>query len=177
MSSPARPRISLIAAVARGGAIGRDNVLLCRISDDLKFFKRTTLGAPVLMGRKTWDSIGRPLPGRRNVVITRNAGWQAEGAERAGSLDEALALVAGAPKAFVIGGGEIYRAALPRADELVLTEIDADFEADAFFPAWDRALFRAEPVGDVRTSEDGIPYRWVIYHRIASDNNEEHPHV
>src|SRR5438128_12453852 len=113
-----RPLISLVAAIARNGAIGKNNELLCRISEDLKFFKRTTLGAPVIMGRKTWDSIGRPLPGRRNIVITRNPQWQADGAERVGSLDEAIALVQDAPKAFIIGGGQIYREAIAMADEL-----------------------------------------------------------
>lgn len=159
-----RPTLSLIAAVARNGAIGRDNQLLCRISEDLKFFKRTTLGAPVIMGRKTWDSIGRPLPGRRNIVVTRNRQWHAEGTERAGSLDEALSLVQNAPKAFIIGGGEIYAQALPIADELVLTEIDADFDGDAFFPAWNRAQFTAQ-ASDIHTSEHGHRYRWVTYQR------------
>ncbi|RQP25897.1 dihydrofolate reductase [Piscinibacter terrae] len=159
-----RPTLSLIAAVARRGAIGRDNQLLCRISEDLKFFKRTTLGSPVIMGRKTWDSIGRPLPGRRNIVITRNRQWQAEGVERTGSLDEALSLVQNAPKVFIIGGGEIYRQALPMADELVLTEIDADFEADAFFPEWDRTQFTSQ-ASEPQTSEHGYPYRWVTYQR------------
>jgi len=158
------PAVSLIAAVARHGAIGRNNQLLCRISEDLKFFKRTTLGSPVIMGRKTWDSIGRPLPGRRNIVITRNPQWHADGAERVASLDEALALVADAPKAFVIGGGEIYAQAIDIADELVLTEIDADFEADAFFPAFDRSRFSAQ-ASDTHTSEHGYPYRWVTYQR------------
>lgn len=159
-----RPLISLIAAVARHGAIGKGNALLCHISEDLKFFKRTTLGAPVLMGRKTWDSIGRPLPGRRNIVITRQPGWQATGAERAGSLAEAIALAGDVPKAFVIGGAQIYREALPLVDELVLTELDAEFDADTFFPDWDRAQFDADP-GDFQTSPDGIRYRWVTYSR------------
>jgi dihydrofolate reductase len=161
-----RPRLSLIAAVARNGGIGRNNALLCRISEDLKFFKRTTLGSPVLMGRKTWDSIGRPLPGRRNLVISRNPQWQADGAEHAGSLDDALAWLDGQPRAFVIGGGEIYAQALPLADELILTEIDADLDADAFFPAWDRTQFAAAETSGLQTSEQGYPYRWVTYRRI-----------
>ena len=160
-----RPILSLIAAVARNGAIGRDNQLLCRISEDLKFFKRTTFGSPVIMGRKTWDSIGRPLPGRRNIVITRNAHWHADGAERTASLNEALALVQDAPKAFIIGGGQIYREAIDRADELVLTEIDADFEADAFFPEFDRSRFTPAQTSDIHTSDQGYPYRWVTYQR------------
>ncbi|HEV7913962.1 MAG TPA: dihydrofolate reductase [Albitalea sp.] len=164
MSSPVRPLVSLIAAVARNGAIGKDNALLCHISDDLKFFKRTTLGSPVIMGRKTWDSIGRPLPGRRNIVVTRNPQWRADGAERAGSLDEALALAAPQPKVFVIGGAELYAQALPLADELVLTEIDADLDGDVFFPRFDRAAFSATP-SETHTSEQGLRYRWVTYSR------------
>ncbi|TMH11440.1 MAG: dihydrofolate reductase [Betaproteobacteria bacterium] len=159
-----RPPLALIAAVARNGAIGNDNQLLCRISEDLKFFKRTTLGHPIIMGRKTWDSIGRPLPGRRNIVITRNPQWHADGTERASSLTSALDLARNESKVFVIGGGEIYAQALPLADELVLTEIDADFDADTFFPAWDRAQFSAE-ASEPQTSENGHRYRWVIYRR------------
>ena len=159
-----RHTLSLIAAVARNNAIGRDNALLVRISEDLKFFKRTTLGCPIIMGRKTWDSIGRPLPGRRNIVITRNPAWQAEGAERTASLQDALERVKDAPKVFVIGGGEVYAEALPLADELVLTEIDADFEADAFFPEFDRAQFAAT-ASEPQTSEQGYRYRWVTYSR------------
>lgn len=163
-----RPLISLVAAVSRNGAIGKNNELLCRISEDLKFFKRTTLGSPVIMGRKTWDSIGRPLPGRRNVVVTRNPEWSADGAERAASLQDAVMLVQNAPKVFVIGGGEIYAQALPIADELVLTEIDADFEGDAFFPAWDKSQFIAL-ASDTQTSEQGLAYRWVTYQRQHGD--------
>jgi dihydrofolate reductase len=133
--------LALIAVVARNGAIGKGNSLLVHLSEDLKHFKRTTLGCPVIMGRKTFESIGRPLPGRRNIVVTRNAQWRAEGVERAHSLDEALKLVAAVPKVFVIGGGELYAQALPHADELVLTELDRDFEGDTFFPAWDRRQF------------------------------------
>jgi len=134
-------KLSAIAIVARNGAIGKDNGLLVRLSEDLKHFKRTTLGCPVIMGRKTFDSVGRALPGRRNIVVTRNAHWQAEGVETAASLDEAIARVAQADTVFVIGGGELYAQALPRLDELVLTEIDRDFDGDVFFPEWNRAEF------------------------------------
>ena len=140
----ARPILAVIAAVARNGGIGRDNQLLWRESADLKRFRAVTMGCPVIMGRRTWESLPerfRPLPGRRNVIVTRNAGWQAAGAELADSLDAALAQVAGADKVFVIGGGQLYAQALPRADELVLTDIDAEFEADTYFPRWDRADF------------------------------------
>jgi dihydrofolate reductase len=164
MAGMTRPALSLVAAVARNGAIGKNNELLCRISEDLKHFKRTTLGRPVIMGRKTWDSIGRPLPGRRNIVITRNAQWRADGAERAASLQAAIELVKDEPKVFIIGGGELYAQALPQADELVLTEIDADFDGDTFFPDWDRTKFEAEPE-ETRVSEHGLRYRWVTYRR------------
>jgi dihydrofolate reductase len=163
-------RLVLIAGVARNGAIGRGNALLWRLPEDLKHFRRATLGHPVVMGRRTWDSLPaqfRPLPGRRNLVVTRNARWQADGAERAGSLDEALQRVAGAPQAFVIGGGELYALALARADELLLTEIDADFpDADIFFPAWDRAQWRE--VARQRGGADA-PWRYdfVTYRRAA----------
>lgn len=139
-----RPTLSLIAAVARNGVIGRDNALLWRLPEDMQFFKQTTLGHPVIMGRKTWDSVPprfRPLPGRRNIVVTRNLQWRAEGAEVVNSLDAALALLQGTEHAFVIGGAQLYAAALPLADRLLLTEIDRDFEGDVHFPAWPRDAF------------------------------------
>lgn len=138
------PVVSLIAAVARNGVIGRGNELVCRWPEDQKFFRTTTMGAPVLMGRSTWESLParfRPLPGRRNLVLTRQPGWQAEGAERVQSLDEALTLVHGAARLFVIGGAQVYALALPRADELLLTEIERDFDGDTHFPDWPREQF------------------------------------
>lgn len=156
--------LSLIAAVARNGAIGKDNALLWRLPEDLKFFKLTTLGCPVVMGRKTWDSIGRPLPGRRNIVITRNTAWQAEGAEVFHDLASALAATADAPKVFVIGGGELYAQALPLADELVLTEVDADFDGDTFFPDWERSAF-TEVSRETHTADAGWAYHFVVRRR------------
>ncbi len=156
--------VVLIAAVARNGAIGRDGGMPWHLSADLQRFKRTTLGAPVIMGRKTWDSIGRPLPGRRSIVITRDAQWQAQGAEKAGSLQAALRLAEGAETAFVIGGAQIYAQALPLADRLLLTEIDADFEGDTFFPAWDREAFSAESI-EPWISEPGPRFRFASYRR------------
>src|SRR2546423_8596396 len=146
-----RPIVALLAAVARNGAIGKNNELLVRIPEDLKFFKRPTFGSPVIMGPKTWDSIGRPLPGRRNIVVTRDPAWRADGAERAESLRAALGKASDAPKVFVIGGGQVYAEALPLADELLMTEIDADLDGDTFFPLWDRAQFTAS-ASDVQTS-------------------------
>ena len=157
-----RPTLSLIAAIARNRAIGKDNALLVHLPDDLPRFKRLTLGAPVIMGRKTWDSIGRPLPGRRSIVLTRDPGWRAAGAEVATSMQAALALAASAPRAFVIGGAQIYALALPHADELLLTEIDAEFDADAFFPAWNRADY-VETARETRASPQGLKYSFVTY--------------
>jgi dihydrofolate reductase len=139
-----RTTLSLIAGVARNGAIGNNNELLFRLPEDMRHFKRSTLGCPVIMGRKTWDSLperNRPLPGRINIVVTRNPAWHADGAVAVSSLEAALAHTGGAPKAFVIGGAELYAAALPLADELVLTEVDQDFDGDVYFPAWDRQRF------------------------------------
>lgn len=133
-----RPKIGLIWAQARGGVIGKDGVMPWHLPEDLAHFKRTTLSHPVIMGRKTWDSIPprfRPLPGRANIVITRQPDWQTAGAQRASSLHEALGQCEHAPQAWIIGGAQIYAQALPLADELVVTEIDADFEGDAFAPA------------------------------------------
>jgi dihydrofolate reductase len=139
-----RPELVLIAAVARDGVIGCDNRLPWHLPEDLQHFKRQTLGCPVLMGRKTWESLParfRPLPGRTNVVLTRQPDWQAEGALRAASLDDALAQLAGQARVHVIGGAELYAQALAHADRLVLTEIDHAWPGDAHFPAWPRDAF------------------------------------
>jgi dihydrofolate reductase len=133
------PRLSLIVARARNGAIGRDNALPWHLPEDLQHFKATTLGHPILMGRRTFESIGRPLPGRRSIVLTRDPAWAHAGCERAASLDEAVALCAGVPEAFVIGGAQVYAAALPNADRLIITEVDLDVDGDAFFPPTDPA--------------------------------------
>ncbi len=162
------PTLTLIAAVDRRGAIGRDGGLLWHEREDQAHFRRVTMGCPVIMGRKTWDSLPerfRPLPGRRNLVVTRNAAWQATGAERAASLDEALALAADAARVCVIGGGELYALALPRADELVLTEVGAAFEgADTFFPPFDRAGF-VEVEREWRVGADSTRFAFVTYRR------------
>ena len=167
MNCPASlPVLSLIAAVARNGAIGKNNGLLWREPEDQKHFRRVTMGCPVIMGRKTWDSLParfRPLPGRRNVVITRDRAWHADGADAAASLDDALTLLAGVPKAFVIGGAEIYALALPRANELVLTEIDADLDGDIFFPPWDRSRFT------VASRDQRVGYSFVTYNNTRGD--------
>jgi dihydrofolate reductase len=165
----------LIVARARNGVIGRDNQLPWHLPEDLKYFKRTTMGAPVIMGRKTHESIGRPLPGRRNLVVTRDAARRFDGCETAGSLEEAVARCEqeGVAEAFLIGGAQLYREGLERADRLLVTEIDRDIEGDAVFPAPDPAVWRevsreypeqaaSQPAGEA------LPYVWVRYERKAA---------
>lgn len=135
--------ISFVVAVSRNGVIGREGGLPWHISSDLKRFKEITMGKPVVMGRKTWDSLPRrPLPGRRNIVITRQAGFTAEGAEVVATPEEALRLCGDAPEVAVIGGGEIYRLFWPLVDRLYLTEVDLAVEGDTHFPALDPAEWR-----------------------------------
>lgn len=168
MTTAAPSRLALIAAVARNGAIGRDNRLLWTDPADQRHFRQTTRGCPVVMGRLTWESLParfRPLPERRNIVVTRQAAYAAPGAETAASLDEALARVASAPRVFVIGGGQLYAQALPRADDLVLTEIDAELDGDAFFPPWDRHAF-AEVSREPHRAADGTGFAFVHYRRL-----------
>ncbi len=145
-------KIVLVVAVAENGIIGRDGDLPWRLPSDLKRFKQLTLGKPVLMGRKTWDSIGRPLPGRPNIVVTRDAAFAAPGAEVVSSLDEGLAAARreadklGVDEICVIGGGQIYAQVFDRADILHVTRVEADVTGDTRFPAIDPAVF--EKVAD-----------------------------
>ena len=130
-------KLHLIYARARNGVIGKDNQMPWHLPEDLAHFKRVTLGQPVIMGRKTWDSLParfRPLPGRLNIVITRQSDWQVEGALRAHSIEDAMRLCGDAPDGWIMGGAEIYRLAEPLASTAVVTEIDADFEGNAFAP-------------------------------------------
>ncbi len=164
--------LCLVVAAAENGVIGRNNQLPWYLPEDLKHFKRVTLGKPVIMGRKTWESIGRPLPGRTNIVITRQPDYLAEGARVVDSLEAALelaegvALIDGADEVMVIGGADIYRLALPRADRVYLTEVHAEVEGDAFFPDWDRSHWREvsrerQPARD----ESEYAYSFVTYER------------
>jgi dihydrofolate reductase len=130
-------RISIIAAMGKNRAIGRDGGLPWRLPADMRFFKKTTMGHHLVMGRRTWDELGAPLPGRTTIVISRDPSFAPKGAVVARSLDEALQLAAGEEEVFVAGGAVIYALALPVADRMVLTLIDAEFEADTFFPAFD----------------------------------------
>jgi dihydrofolate reductase len=163
-------RIALVAAVARGGVIGRGGALPWHLPEDLRRFRELTTGHAVVMGRKTWDSLPerfRPLPGRRNVVVTRDPSWSAAGAERAGSLEEALRLLATEPCVFVIGGAEVFARALPLADELYLTELDLEVEGDTVFPSWDRGAF-VETSREPGTSAGGVPFAFVAYRRVRA---------
>ncbi len=128
--------LSVIVAVADGGVIGCKGMMPWHISEDLRMFKRVTMGRPVVMGRRTFESLGRPLPGRINVVITRNRDRSIPGTTCVGSLDEALAMFPPDDEVFVIGGGEIYRQAMPRADRFYLTRVHAAYDGDTTFPEW-----------------------------------------
>lgn len=161
-------KVTIIAAVARGGAIGRKGDLLFHISDDLKRFKAVTMGKPVIMGRKTFESFPNgALPGRRNIVITRRKDYAAPGIETASSLDEALGLVDGVEEAMILGGGEIYRQAFPLADTLRLTMIDADVaDADTFMPDIDKEAWTVKEESSPRIDpRSGVTYRFVDLER------------
>ncbi|WP_048646438.1 dihydrofolate reductase [Nitratireductor soli] len=161
--------IALVVAIAENGVIGREGGLPWRLSTDMKRFKAVTMGKPVIMGRKTWESIGKPLPGRRNLVITRRADYAAEGAECVSSLEVALALAGGTQadtEVCVIGGGEIYREALPTADVLHVTHVHANVDGDAVFPPidaeiWERVSREEVPAGE----KDVYATSYVVYQR------------
>ncbi len=159
--------LSIIVAIAKNSAIGKGNNLLCHISEDLKYFKKTTLNSPVIMGRKTWESLPKkPLPNRENIIISRNPNYKAEGGRLINSLDEAIALRNDERECFVIGGEEIYRALLPYCQRLYITQIDKEFEADTFFPTLD--LNNWEEVSKSETHYDinqNIGFRFVVYKR------------
>lgn len=165
------PSIVLIAAMAQGRVIGRDNQLAWHLPEDMAHFRRSTQGHPVLMGRKTWESLPerfRPLPGRRNVVLTRQAGFEAPGAEVVHTLAEALARFTPAETVFVIGGAQIYAEALPFAQRLVLTELDLDVEGDAHFPAWPAADFREVSRESHRAAApNNFAFDFVCYERTS----------
>jgi len=158
-------QLNLIVAYARNRTIGRDNTLPWKLPGDLAHFKRTTLGCPIVMGRKTWDSLGRPLPGRRNIVITRDATKAFAGAECFTSLPQALETLKDAEHVFIIGGAQIYQQALPLAHRVVATEIQADIEGDAVFEPLDKAAW-VETSRLPQPAENGLAYDLVEYHRL-----------
>ena len=168
-------KLALIVAMANNRTIGRNNELPWRLSEDMKYFKSVTMGKPIVMGRKTFDSIGKPLPGRLNIVITRNPEWQHSGVETASSLQQAVAIAEAADdqvyEVMVIGGEEIYRSAIELADRLYITRVQAQVEGDAFFPEYDEAgwheVSRQEP-----KAQDDPPYFFQVLERTLS--GDEH---
>lgn len=161
-SSTAEPRIVLVAAVADNGVIGRDGDIPWRIPEDMKHFKAVTSGSPVVMGRVTYESIGRPLPNRTNIVITRSPGWSAEGVTTVGSVDEALAVArevarGSASDVMVIGGARVYEAVIGTADVQVITEVHQSPEGDTFYPEFDRSAW----LETRREKHDGYDFVWL----------------
>ena len=166
--------VSIIVAIGRNGVIGAGGGLPWRLSSDLKRFKRDTMGKPVIMGRKTWETIGKPLPGRQNIVVSRDPGYRAEGADVVRSIGDGLKLAAvrlrclsGPQEICVIGGGQVYRDALASADRLVVTHVDAEPEGDTFFPdidpeAWTPVHREHFPAGE----KDSAPTEYVVYERV-----------
>ena len=149
------PSISMIVARSRNHVIGKDNQMPWKISADLQFFKKVTMGYPIIMGRKTWESIGRPLPGRRNIVVSRNTNYLAVGAELVGSLEQALDSLKEFKRVFVIGGQQLFNQAFPLADELFITEIEIQVDGDTYFEIpdpnhWQEVERVAEQEGDIR---------------------------
>jgi dihydrofolate reductase len=164
MSKP----VALIVAIAANGVIGKDNALPWHIPEDLKWFKRNTLGKPIIMGRKTWDSIGRPLPGRPNIVVTRQPGWRAEGVHAVHSLDEGLTLAESlAPDAaelMVIGGSALFAEALPRCVRFYMTEVKRAYDGDVRFPEIEHRNWREV----TREAHDGDPaYDFVVMEQVT----------
>jgi len=156
--------LTIIVATDSNNGIGINNTLPWHLPEDLAHFKRLTSGHPIIMGRKTFESIGRPLPNRRNIVISRNPGWQHEGVERVGSLEEAQALVAGTGEAFVIGGAQVYQQAMPLVGKLVITRIGRTYECDAFFPALPAGEWK-EVAREEHVSAAGLPYSFISFIR------------
>ncbi|HZM33394.1 MAG TPA: dihydrofolate reductase [Burkholderiales bacterium] len=164
MSQPPAPAIYLVAAVAANGIIGANGRLPWHLPGELQHFKKLTMGHPIIMGRRTWESLRGPLPGRENVVVTTTAGYRAEGAAVARSLDAAVALCLGEPVAFVIGGTRLFAEALPIARGMVLTEIHRDYEGDSVFPTFERSQWR-ETQREANTAPDGTRFDYVLYER------------
>ncbi|MGH8853551.1 MAG: dihydrofolate reductase [Telluria sp.] len=166
MTPDPTPRLTLVVAIDAKHGMGVDNQLPWHLPEDLAHFKRVTLGKPIIMGRKTFDSIGRPLPKRRNIVITRNAGWSHEGVDVAGSLESAIDLLGGEP-ASIIGGAQIFNEALGLADCMIVTEIDHVFRCDTFFPPIDRAVWRENARETHHSADAGYSYAFVTYTRTG----------
>jgi dihydrofolate reductase len=161
-------RVSIIAALARNRAIGRGNAMPWRLPEDLSRFRRLTMGHAVIMGRKTFESIGSPLTGRNNIVVTRSPDWHRSRCVVVHSIEAALATVAESQNAFVIGGAQIYALAMPHAQRLYMTEIERDFDGDAFFPDFDRSHWReVSRERHASGGPQGFDYAFVEYERTT----------
>jgi len=156
------PRIYVVAAVAANGIIGANGQLPWSLPEDLKHFKRLTMGHPVIMGRRTWESLKAPLPGRDNIVVARTPGYEAPGAAVATSLEAALALCLGESVAFVIGGSQLFKDSLPIAAGLVMTEIGRPYEGDTWFPEYDRSRWK-ETQREQHVTANGTRFDFVLY--------------
>lgn len=160
-------KLSIIVAMANNRAIGKDNKLLWHLPEDLKYFKRITMGKPIIMGRKTFESIGRPLPGRLNIVVTRQQDWQYEGVRVVNSIEEAMkvgeahAFLNGDDEVMMIGGAELYQATLPQAQRLYLTRVDTEIDGDAFFPEVDESIWK-EIARESFSSSETNPYDYAF---------------
>lgn len=166
-------KLALIVAVAQNRVIGRDNKLPWYLPNDLKYFKQTTLGKPVIMGRKTYESIGKPLPGRTNIVITRQAGYQPEGVKVVGTVEDAIkvaesvCLIDGQEEAMVMGGAEIYGLTLPHCERLYLTEVHAEVDGDAWFPEYEKSEWKEVTREDFKAEgPNPFDYSFVVYERV-----------
>jgi dihydrofolate reductase len=157
-------RLNMIVAMARNRVIGIDNKLPWHIPGELKYFKDLTMGHHIIMGRKTYESIGRPLPGRTTIIVSRDADYVQEGCLVAHSLQEAVRLSDGDEQVFFVGGSSLYEQALPLADRLYITEIQADYAGDAHFPEFDRTVWREES-REHRVAENGLAFDYVVYDR------------
>jgi len=161
-------RISIIVALADNRVIGSKNQLPWKLSSDLKHFKEVTMSKPIIMGRKTYESIGRPLPGRKNIVLTTIKHFAIPGCEVVNNFDDALTAAGDADEVFVIGGATIYNEALPHADKLFMTHIHAEVEGDTFFPDWDKTQWREVSREDHKADEKNEhPYTFAIYERLT----------
>lgn len=159
-------RISLIVAMDRKRGIGIANQLPWKLPEDLAHFKRTTTGHAIIMGRKTFDSIGRPLPGRHSIVVTRNPDWRHEGTQVAATPEQACALARHEQEAFIIGGAEIFEQTIALADRMIVTEIDAEFDCDTFFPQVDQASWQETGRESLHSAASGLDYAIVTYDRV-----------
>jgi dihydrofolate reductase len=159
-------KLTIIVATDAQRGIGINNTLPWKLPEDLAHFKRTTTGHPIIMGRKTFDSIGRPLPNRRNIIVTRNDKWSHDGVEAVGSINAAIALLDGV-EGFVIGGAEIYQQSLPLASELIITQIAHTFDCDAFFPEIDAAAWQETAREEHVSETSGLHYAFVTLRRKA----------